>query len=83
MLLEDVVPDQPSGSASHQDVRWEMLLSQHAHQAYTRGQRIVPNCTHFEGYSPAVTSAKVHANMLCDDGNDLLLSPFEEKKLSG
>jgi hypothetical protein len=40
MLLEDVVPDQPSGSASHQDVRWEMLLSQDAHQAYTRGQRI-------------------------------------------
>jgi hypothetical protein len=40
MLLENVVPDQPSGGASHQDVRREMLLSQDAHQAYTRGQRI-------------------------------------------
>jgi hypothetical protein len=40
MLPGDVVPDQPSGGASHHNVRWEMFLPQDPDQAYTRRQRI-------------------------------------------
>jgi hypothetical protein len=80
MLLEDVMPDEPPCSAFHQNVCWEVLLSQHAHQAHARGQGIGTNLYHFDGYSLAVTAATVHASMLCEEGKDLLLKSVEKKR---
>src|SRR5277367_3397402 len=47
MFLEDVVPDQPSRGAPDQDVSGEMLLSQDAHNAYARGERV---CAHLNPF---------------------------------
>ena len=40
MLLEHIMHHQPSWGATHEEIGWEMFLTQDARQAHSRGDRI-------------------------------------------
>ena len=79
MLLKHVVPDQLSGNTAHQHVCGKMLLAEDPRQAYSCRGCVDAACTHFDGYSPAMTAATGHANVLCDDGKEPLVPTLGAK----